>query len=165
MKNNMKRLFVTVLLFALAVSLISCNNAPDVPGAYEFKYGQITITVGAEATPVLDAMGTPKIYDEEGNCGLGGMDRIYTYAGVELQTYEQGNKEIIRSVTVLDDSVSTPEGITIGSDGAAVDAAYGTSYTPYNLSRVYQKGNVSLEIYFVGNKVSGIVYREAESGN
>ena len=81
-------------------------------------------------------------------CAFDGLDKTYTYAGVEIITYPDEERDYISSVCILDSSVSTPEGITIGSTQEDVAAAYGEDFQELGTQYVYEDGDARLSILF-----------------
>ena len=71
---------------------------------YNFVYDKTTIALGAEAAPVLQALGTPEKTFEQDSCAYQGKDKVYTYKGFEVSTYPVNGKECIASVYFLDNT-------------------------------------------------------------
>ena len=169
----MKRTLISVLLLALLFTLTACGgeksspNPPDaaapaensddsaaaapVPEAgsrYVLTYRDCPLPMNAEFAPLLDFLGEPDSYFEAASCAFDGLDKTYTYAGVEIITYPDEERDYISSVCILDSSVSTPEGITIGSTQADVAAAYGEDFQELGTQYVYEDGDARLSILF-----------------
>lgn len=129
---------------------------------YEFKSGENVIAMGAEAAPVIKALGkTAKAVFEADSCAYQGKDKVYTYAGFELNTYPVDGKERIASVYFLDDSVATPEGIKIGSKAGDVVNAYGKEYDKEEQkfgTYSYSTDTTQLRIYTTKDVVDGVEY-------
>lgn len=130
--------------------------------AYEFKSGDTVIAMGAEAATVVKALGKPaKAVFEADSCAYQGKDKVYTYAGFELNTYPVDGKERIASVYFLDDSVATPEGIKIGSKAKDVVDAYGKEYNKEEQklgTYSYSTDTAELRIYTTKDVVDGVEY-------
>lgn len=129
---------------------------------YEFKSGETVIAMGGEAEAVIKALGTPvKPVFEQDSCAYQGKDKAYVYGGFELDTHRVDGKERITSVYFLDDTVSTPEGIKIGSKKKDVTDTYGTGYDKEEEkfgTYSYTAGTAQLKIYTTGGVVDGIEY-------
>lgn len=125
-------------LFALA----ACGNDTDprTDHVYTFRKGNLTIAVNAEVAPILDTLGQWKDYNESPSCGFTGMSKLYTYSGFEIETYPNNEKDLVYMIQLYDDTVSTPEGIHVGSSASDVKAAYGTPTTESSTALTY-KGN------------------------
>lgn len=63
--------------------------------SYAFKTGDTVITMGAEAAPILKALGKAKSTFEQDSCAYQGKSRIYTYDNFELGTSTASGKECV----------------------------------------------------------------------
>ena len=115
-----------------------------------------------EAASVVKALGKPaKAVFEVDSYAYQGKDKVYTYAGFELNTYPVDGKERIASVYFLDDSVATPEGIKIGSKAKDVVDAYGKEYNKEEQklgTYSYSTDTAELRIYTTKDVVDGVEY-------
>ena len=82
----------------------------------------------------------------------------YIHGSVKITTYPKDNKDYVYTIELLDDTVSTPEGISIGSDKKAVEEKYGDASDSTETSYIYKKGDSQLSFIFDGDSVSSIVY-------
>lgn len=96
--------------------------------SYNFVSGAVTVAMGAEAAPILNALGAPEKTFEQDSCAYQGKDKVYTYKGFEVSTYPVNGKECVASVYFLDDTAATAEGIKIGSKEDDVKKAYKDKY-------------------------------------
>ncbi len=133
------------------------------PG-FEFDYNGTAIQMNTDATSVLKALGDPQDYFEAKSCAFDGMDKTYYYSGIELTTYPNGDKDYISSLYFKDDSVSTKEGIYIGSTLEEMLAAYGDDYKGENGSYTYTKGESSLMFIVENDEVTSITYLAVVEG-
>lgn len=99
------------------------------PMGYVFKYNNVIIAMNEKAVPILDKLGEPMDYFEAESCAFEGLDKIYTYSGFELHTYEMDGVDYVQSVIFLDDSISTKEGIYLYCSLDDVLLKYGDNYT------------------------------------
>ena len=83
---------------------------------------------------------------------------FYNYGGFQIKTYPDNSKDFIDTVTIKNDSVSTPEGITIGSSRDEVIAAYGEDYEEKGDGLIYKNGKTTLNIVVRGGAVTSIYY-------
>jgi hypothetical protein len=128
------------------------------PG-YVFEYNGVTIQMNTDVKPVLEALGEPQQYFEAESCAFKGLDKTWYYSGFELTTYPKDDKtDYISSVYFSDDSVSTPEGIYIGSTVEDMIAAYGENYKGGNNSYTYEKGESSIIFIAEEGEVTAITY-------
>lgn len=170
MKTN--RITAILFLVILAVSLVSCNlggaditlppegsTSPSVQSnTYVFVYRGVSVTPHAKMSELVAGLGETVSYDESPSCLYQGLDKDYTYAGFKLRTYPENGVDYVLNICFTDDSVSTPEGIMLGSARSEVEAAYGTSFTEQNGSVVYIKDKTELRFRFDGDSVSAIEY-------
>lgn len=71
------------------------------------------ITMGAEAAPILKALGKAKSTFEQDSCAYQGKSRIYTYDNFELGTSTASGKECVESIYIAGTSgtAATQEGV------------------------------------------------------
>ena len=95
------------------------------PAVFGFVSGETTLYAGADPA-ILTALGEPQDKLEAASCVHAGFDRVYYYAGFEVNTQPTADgKEVIVSIYLTDDSVATPEGVRIGDKQDTVKAVYG----------------------------------------
>ena len=107
---------------------------------------------------MLEALGEPKSYTEESSCAFEGLDKTYYYGSFYLSTYPMGGKDFVYVLWFADDTVTTAEGIRIGSTQAQVETAYGKD--AFNGTNAFEmsKGSSKLTILITDGIVSGIRY-------
>ena len=184
----MKRLLSLLLSLLLAVSLTACGggdqpskepngggNTPDSPGVdasqppaelpapeahskWIFQYQSCPLPMNAKFAPLLEVLGEPENYFEAASCAFDGLDKTYTYSGMEIITYPDEDVDYISSIRLLDNSVSTPEGITIGSSQEDVVAAYGTEFSESGTQYSYEDGDTLLNILFQDGVAVSVEY-------
>ena len=165
----MKRLiFITALLLLVT----GCDNGigsvarsiPEEVGnsgsatAYAFETKGVTITMHGKAEPVLQGLGNALEYFEAESCAFQGMERIYTYSGFEIHTYEADGIDYVAAVVFLDDSVSTKEGIYLFAGLKDVLDAYGDGYTKINDMYSYDLDGSRLSFLIENDEVTSIEY-------
>lgn len=170
-----RKLFCLALALALAFSLAACGGKDDggkAPGnadqsqqpgqpavsAYVFRSGEGTVAIDQDMAEVLAALGEPKSYFEAESCAFEGMDKTYTYSGFLITTRPDGDKDYVSSIVLTDDSVTTPEGLYIGSSVGDVTAAYGQGDTVSDTLLGYVEGGTALNFILDGDKVVSIEY-------
>lgn len=155
----MKRLLLLILALLVAgIMLVSCDNKGKVE-KYVFKSGSVEIVPGEDSSAVISALGEANSYDEEDiGCGNNEMAKVYNYVGFQIKTYPDSSKDFIDTVTIKNDSVSTPEGITIGSSRDDVIAAYGEDYEEKGDGLIYKNGKTTLNIVVRDGAVTSIYY-------
>ncbi|MCR4588708.1 MAG: hypothetical protein K5682_09905 [Lachnospiraceae bacterium] len=130
---------------------------------YNATYGEGSVTIGMDMDmrPVLEALGEPSSYFEAASCAFQGLDKIYTYDHFEVDTYPSGDQDLVSSVVLLDDLVTTSEGLYIGQTKADMEALYGTEYEDKGGSCVYTLDGMHLEIVLDGDTISSIAYNSS----
>ena len=158
----MKKLFSLLLVLAAVLSGCSGESKPTDSASktdgYVFTHNGVDIVLGEEAAPKLEALGEAANYFESPSCAFNGIDKTYSYGGVELYTYPEGDKDYFLSVILVDDSVKTPEGIYIGSTLDSMLGAYGEGYAEDKGLYTYTKGKMSLAFLVDGGEVVTITY-------
>lgn len=162
----MKKIVCVLMAVALMmIGLVGCGEepakTPDTPSSeacLAFTHNGVTMTIHADAAAALAALGEPKSFTEETSCAFEGLDKTYYYGGFYLETYPQGDKDLISSIWFADDSVATAEGVCIGDDQAKVEEAYGAE--AYNGSNAYEvvKGASKLTVLLADGAVSSVQY-------
>ena len=175
-----------IILFILALTLVGCSNnnsenssenksgnnsetsstngnsngdsKSDAVDNYVFIYSGITIAVEDEAKEILEQLGEPMEYFEAPSCAYQGLDKTYYYNGFEITTYTDNDTDYIANVLLVDDSVTTREGIYIGSSVDEVVNKYGSDYETSVNQYVYTLGETGLQFIFEGDVVISIMY-------
>lgn len=176
-----KKLICTALALGLAFSLAACggdggqetkkpegndgqsqsqqSSAPAAnSNSYVFQSGTATVSIDQDMAEVLAALGEPKSCFEAESCAFEGLDKTYTYSGFVINTRPDGEKDYVSSIVLTDDSVTTPEGVYIGSTAADVTAAYGESDSALDTLLTYTKGGCVLNFILDGGTVISIEY-------
>ncbi len=171
MKKQLLMLAGAVLAAAM---LAACGGSGDAPAgtpangagntaaapsgdAYTFTANGVAIPMDAEAAPILEALGEPSSYYEAASCAFEGLDKFYTYASFEVDTYPDGDTDRISAVILKDDMVETPEGVAIGASAADVTAVYGDAAVDAG-RLTYTKGGSELWFVLQGDSVVSIEY-------
>lgn len=137
----------------------STEGSPASPSEEEdplaFVYQGTTIAVNAPAEPILAALGEPKNYTEETSCAFDGLDKTYFYGSFYLQTYPAQDGDRVFCLWLVDDAVSTPEGIYIGSTEQQVKDVYGEDSLD-GTTCVVTRGDCKLTLILADGAVSSI---------
>lgn len=89
-----------------------------------------TFVMGALADDTVAALGEPVSLTEAPSCVHEGMDKLYNFGSYTLTTSPDADgKARIQEISLTSDAVSLADGLSIGSDKAAVEASFGTEYT------------------------------------
>ena len=163
----MKRIVAFLLALPMVLALTACGDGtvetsstptPQPRDMFVFVYKGCELPMNAEFAPLLETIGEPDTYFEAASCAFDGLDKIYTYGGIELTTYPDGDKDYISSIRLLDNTASTPEGITIGSTTEEVVAAYGNEYTDSGDLYTWENDNAILSILFDNGVAISVEY-------
>lgn len=161
MKKN-----ILIILLAAILLMVGCggNDGPSRKETPEegfiFEYNGVEIPLHAKAAPIIEDLGEAKDYFEAESCAFQGLDKTYYYSGFELTTYPKDkDTDCISVIYFNDDSVSTKEGIYIGSSEADVVEAYGNEYEGGEGSYSYTRGDNSLMFIIEDGIVTSITYQ------
>ena len=175
----MKQKFAALALaLGLTLSLAACGGgnapaggespapqnsaAPQAAGAYVFTTGDgVTVSVDEDMAQVLTDLGEAQSYFEAESCAFEGLDKTYTYPGFVITTRPDGENDYVNSIRLTDDSVSTVEGVYIGSSEADVKAAYGEDGGDAEGMLSYTAGDVALNFILEDGVVTSIEYLPA----
>ena len=131
------------------------SDAPAAGGdGYTFTSGSTVIAMNEDASAVVEELGEADDYFESESCAFEGLDKVYSYPGFQLNTYPVDDKDYVLSVVFMDDTVSTDEGISIGSTKDEVTEAYGDPSSESATELVYEKGDTELKIGLDGDSVT-----------
>ena len=125
---------------------------------FTFNYKGTNVALKSEAAPVLEGLGEWKNYTEEKSCAFEGLDKNYTYTSFVLTTYPDGDIDRVNSVTLVDDTVSTNEGICIGDPKEKVEEVYGADTFNGVNAYIMKTQDAQLTIIIESDKVSSIQY-------
>ena len=156
----MKRISLFLLAAIMLLSLVGCGSTDIDPQEenFSFTYNGTKITLGAEAAPIIYALGEPKSYTEEPSCAFDGMDKTYYYGSFYISTYSLDGKDHIYNLWFADDGLATDEGVRIGSSQSQVEDTYGKECFNGTNSFVMTKGQSRLVILIEDDTVSSIRY-------
>lgn len=133
------------------------NNQKE-NNSYVFKLKGVDVQINAGWSDIYAKLGKEDAYFESNSCAFQGLDKVYTYGSVVIQTYPLEEVDYVYSVELKDDTVETPEGIYIGASKADVEKAYGTPADQTDTAYIYKQGESHLNIMFDGDTVTNIVY-------
>jgi len=136
----------------------SGNNGQQASDSYSFTYSGTKLVINTDIKNALASLGEPTKYYESESCAYQGLDKTYTYPLFTVYTYPSGTGDMISSIELKADAVSTEEGIKIGSSKEDVIAAYGNDYEEKGSVIKYKKGDSILSFVFADGSVNGIVY-------
>ena len=126
--------------------------------AYTYLYDGIEIELNTKAEPILNQLGDTISYFESESCAFPGLDKVYTYPGLEIQTYEKEGVDHILSINIIDDTIATTKGIRLFDSYQKVIDTYGKSYDEQSGYYVYTKGKTKLSFLIKDDAVVAIEY-------
>ncbi|MBQ9633327.1 MAG: hypothetical protein IJV04_10535 [Lachnospiraceae bacterium] len=172
----MKKRFAAMML-AMGLALTACGGGAKTDGGaasgdaatevgkdaggYTFEVDGNKVSIGVEAEPVLDELGEPLSYYEAESCAFGDLDKVWTYNGYTIYTYQVKEVDYIYDIVISSDAVSTPEGVSIGDAVDDVKEAYGDPEKEDDGQLVYRKGEMRLIFLVSDGKVSSIDYQSS----
>ena len=125
----MKKITAITLAMLCVFALCACGggetNKPEETAAqseYVADYGElyfesngVKFGIFDEAEPVINALGEPVNGTfESDSCAYQGKDYFYYYDGFELMANELNGVKKITGITLADDTVKIPQGVTVG---------------------------------------------------
>ena len=87
-----------------------------------------TVRLGQNISAVLGILGAPDIYEEAESRAYAGLDKFYSYGGIEVST-QPAKGDLICAIDVFDGTAKTARDIAVGGTLAQIEAAYGKDYT------------------------------------
>ncbi|MCL2446833.1 MAG: hypothetical protein FWD06_08730 [Oscillospiraceae bacterium] len=140
---------------------VAPTPAPTGEANHTFMFNNVEITMGALPDPVLAALGPALDEMREPNCAIEGEDVTLRFPGMILNlTYPaDGTAPFIVSVSLIDDSVGTPEGLYIGAPAADIARLYGQYDREVNGFYYFNQGRSTLEIAVRDGVVVQIIYQ------
>ncbi len=173
-----KRFLSMIAVTALVLSFVGCGSTSSdtkviegnatqesaastesaASGGYSFNYNGTVIAVDTDAAPIVEKLGEPKSYFESPSCAAEGIGKLYTYDDFEIQTYPDGDTDLILYVLLRTDNVATNEGIDLSSSKDDIVAAYGEPSSEATGSMTYEKNGTKLVFIFDGESLISIEY-------
>ena len=164
-KRLLSMLLALVCCFGALATFSSCDKAEgEEPGGtsnspFYVVYKDVKIELDKPATDVLEALGKAKYEDNLGDCGGIGVQVKYTYDDITINTLKEKSGEKIHKISFINDLVSTPKNISIGSSEEDVRGAYGAPSSAENGKMIYKSNDLDLEFTVKDGSVSAINYR------
>ena len=171
-----KKLLTLGMISAMALSLVACGGSSDTKviegsngstaastntasaAGYVFSYNGIDMPVDADVAPILEKLGEPKEEFTSPSCAGQGDGHLYTYDDFQIQTYPEGDTDLILYVSLRTDNVATKEGIDLASSRDDILAAYGEPSEESDSALKFEKDGVKLVFIFDGDSLISIEY-------
>jgi len=136
----------------------SGNAQEPEPMEFIFLFRGASIHMDQAMDELLPRLGEPTGIFEAPSCAFDGIDRIFGFPGVDILTYPVGDRDLIHTINFRDDSITTTEGIYLGSSWADVLEAYGSDYSQDVNMFQFTRGRTTLSFFLDGDMVVGIIY-------
>ncbi len=141
---------VTLLMIVSCLGLCACGKQggtqqtqahTDIQqGGYLFSYNGIDMEVNQDIAEVLPKLGEPLNYYEATSCAFEGLDKIYTYASFQIDTFPKDGKDVIACIYFKDDMIKTKEGVSLYMSKGDMLNAYGEPTETSAAAYIYRKG-------------------------
>lgn len=170
----LKKITIFLLITLISIMLMGCNDESvdnnetdpqesnvtetEVIESYSYTYNGTKIEINSKAEAVLEDLGEEINYFESESCAFPGLDKVYTYPGLEIQTYEIEGVDHILSVNILDDTIGTNKGIRLFDSSSKVIETYGENYEENAGQYIYKKGETKLSFLIKDDEVIAIEY-------
>ena len=171
----MKKILIILLACFLILPVVSCSGSvqtsadptgensqnTDARGAvngYLFEANGTKIAADALIAPILQALGEPKQYYESASCAFNGLDKVNVYDHFQIDSYPSPDGDRVMAVYLMDDLVTTPEGLRLGDTAEKTKEIYGAAYRTSGTEWIYEKGGMELHVLFENDLVSYITY-------
>jgi len=125
---------------------------------FYFVFHGVAIHMDQDMAYLLPQLREPLGVFEAPSCAFDGIDRIFGFPGMQVHTYPDDDLDRVHTISILDDSVSTPSGIFLGSGWNEVVAAYGDDYEQEIGMFTFTQGQTTLSFFVENDIVIGITF-------
>lgn len=143
---------------ASSTETVAQEDTSSTAKGYVFSFNGTDVVIDAKADDIIASLGEPASYYEAASCAFNGLDKIYTYASFEVDTYPQDDADYISGVILKDDTVETQEGIYIGQTMQDMIDTYGDGYSDEDGMYVYKKDGMKLCFIVNDDSIVSIKY-------
>ena len=133
------------------------QEVPVLREAFSFRVNGVELVPGA----VFDGSVLPTVSSiyQVPSCAIVGTDNVYNYESFELTAFDDGEKEVIYSILLLDPNIATDEGLALGDTADKVLQLYGSDYVQEGTAWIYPAETSMLCIIVQADHVVSIEYR------
>lgn len=150
----MKRQVGIFLVMIILIGLSGCGKKDNVSDAvnakvagYVFSYNDVDVVMDNVAEDVIKGLGKDYKYFEAASCAFEGLDKSYKYGDAfTVGTYPKDGKDYISYVYLMNNTVSTKEGLKVGDSIENMKKIYGDAKADETGGYSYSKGNMSLNV-------------------
>ncbi len=136
----------------------SDGSSAEAESTLYFEANGVKIRPYDLAADVLASLGDPIGTFESASCAYQGMDYFYYYDGFQLTVNDIDGAKHVTVITMVDDTVSIPQGVKIGSTEDETKALMGDDYTMSSGLYRFVEGNTTLQIQIKEGKVASMLY-------
>ena len=165
---SMKKMFCFALLLLPLAWLAGCaayGQEEGVPAEagfllepFYFPFGDASIQLGANMEDVIGLLGSPLDTFEVPSCAFEGTDIVFRFPGIQIHTVPLGEVHMVHTIALFDDTVSTAEGIMLGSALDDLLLAYGSEYVEEFGLYTFARGYSSISFLVRDGYVFAITY-------
>lgn len=115
--------------------------------AFYFRFNDGIIYPGQNINDAIRSIGGPiargQIFSEEYN----GYTRVFAYGAINIHTIPVNGQDIIQSISLRNDTITTTFGIRLGAHWDIVPGIYGHNYSSVGNTNMFVQGNTTLSFY------------------
>lgn len=173
-----KKRIVAVVMVVLTMLLAGCGQKntsaqgedttvkeqkPDALGDQSVKVGDNVISLGDEMSDVTEKLGEAQDVTEAKSCMYDGYDRTYSYDDLTIITNEEGEKEIVNSISFSGEE-EIKCGIHVGDAASDIpESLKEGNVTESDTVNTYEFSDYGIALYLENQKISQIeLYTIAE---
>lgn len=152
----MKKLLCLLLCLMLPLAALAEEIAPLSEEDFTLTVGETAHALGEDAAAMVAALeeliGAPLAIAETTSCMFDGMDREFgDWETVLVGTYPigPGKSDVVESVTVAIDALTTARGASVGMTKEEIEALYGTDYFLDWDTMIYSLGEFDPQLMFI----------------
>ncbi|MCH5287887.1 MAG: hypothetical protein J1E43_10720 [Christensenellaceae bacterium] len=159
----MKKLLCLLICLLLPFAALAEEIAPLSAEDFALTLEETAFALGGEAAALVEALealtGAPLAVTETVSCMFSGMDREFANDAVLVGTYPIGpdGGDVVESVMVFTDALTTARGAAVGMTKEAVEALYGTDYFLDWDTMIYSLGALEPQLMFTLDLETGVV--------
>ena len=120
--------------------------------------GDARVNMGANVNEIIDALGEPIAEFTMPSCAFDGTDIVFRFPGFQVHTIPIGEENFVHTIVLTDDTVSTFEGIRLGSAAQDLTYAYGHDYTHEYSMYTFTREHTSISFFVENGIVISIVF-------
>ncbi len=147
-----------ILILLLLISLAACTSKAPSTQTFALSIDGKDIVIGQNADSFLKLAGEPIDRYTSPSCAFEGDDNVYDYGHYQITTFVDSGVEKFTGFYLLDESISTKEGIKIGSSFEEMVDKYGSDYVENFGAYTYNRDLTDLSFVVVDDKITSIAY-------